>query len=202
MPFWHQRGKNSSFAVRGVCSAVFDSLWLYPFRLLSPWDSLDKNTGVCCHFLLQGIFPTQGSNPPLLRLRHCRRILYCWAIGEAPQIVLKHLHFLTCISWRIMYISISCINNSETSVQNASYFTFSPTSNLLSPCLWPPQLFHPQIFQVPHLWGSRICGFEISFVCFVNKLFLLQTLVSRPLACFTVGKWTWFSNKFGEPYRR
>ena len=32
-----------------------------------------KNTGVGCHFLLQGIFLTQGSNPGLL---HCRQILY------------------------------------------------------------------------------------------------------------------------------
>ena len=33
----------------------------------SPWDFLGKNTGVFCHFLLQGIFPTLGLNPsPLL----------------------------------------------------------------------------------------------------------------------------------------
>ena len=32
-----------------------------------------QNTGVGCHALLQGIFPTQGLNPALL---HCRRILY------------------------------------------------------------------------------------------------------------------------------
>ena len=38
-----------------------------------------------CHFLLQGIFPTQGSNPqPLPHLLHCRLILYCRATGEAP----------------------------------------------------------------------------------------------------------------------
>ena len=36
-------------------------------------DSPGKNTRVGCHALLQGIFPTQGSNPGLL---HCRRILY------------------------------------------------------------------------------------------------------------------------------
>ena len=36
-------------------------------------DSPGKNTGVVCHFLLQGIFPTQGSNPGLL---YCRQILY------------------------------------------------------------------------------------------------------------------------------
>ena len=39
---------------------------LQPARLLCPWDSPCKNTGVGCHFLLQGIFPTQGSNPHLL----------------------------------------------------------------------------------------------------------------------------------------
>ena len=46
---------------------------LEPTRLLHPWDSPGKNTGVGCHFLLQGIFPTQGLNPGLL---HGRQILY------------------------------------------------------------------------------------------------------------------------------
>ena len=32
-------------------------------RLLCPWDFPGKNTGVSCHFFLQGIFPTQRSNP-------------------------------------------------------------------------------------------------------------------------------------------
>ena len=41
---------------------------LQPARLLRPWDSSGKNTGVDCHALLQGIFPTQGSNLHLLRL--------------------------------------------------------------------------------------------------------------------------------------
>ena len=46
-----------------------DSMWPYglqPARLLCPWDSPDKNTGVGCHALLQGIFPTHGLNPCLL----------------------------------------------------------------------------------------------------------------------------------------
>ena len=34
----------------------------HPIRLLGPWGSLGKDTGVGGHFLLQGIFPTQGSN--------------------------------------------------------------------------------------------------------------------------------------------
>ena len=35
-----------------------------------PWDSPGKITGVGCHFVLQGIFPTQGLNPRLLYLLH------------------------------------------------------------------------------------------------------------------------------------
>ena len=37
-----------------------------PARLLCPWDSPGKNTGVGCHALLYGIFPTQGSKPESL----------------------------------------------------------------------------------------------------------------------------------------
>ena len=51
-------------------------LWLYgqqPAKLLCPWDTPGKNTGVGCHFLRQGIFLTQGLN---LCLLHCRQILY------------------------------------------------------------------------------------------------------------------------------
>ena len=53
---------------------------------LCPWDFPGKNTGVGCHFLLQGTFLTQGSNPWLLPLLlHCRQILYCWATKELPE---------------------------------------------------------------------------------------------------------------------
>ena len=55
---------------------AYDSLLphgLEPSRLFCPWDSQGKNTGADSHTLLQGIFPTQGSN---LGLLHCRQILY------------------------------------------------------------------------------------------------------------------------------
>ena len=45
-------------------------------------DSRGKNTGVDCHSLLQGIFPTQGSN---LGLPHCRWILYGLSHQERPK---------------------------------------------------------------------------------------------------------------------
>ena len=70
-----------------VASVMSNSLrrhGLYPTRLLCPWNSPGKNTGVNYHSLLQGIFLTQGSHLCLLRLLHCRRILYCWATMEAP----------------------------------------------------------------------------------------------------------------------
>ena len=55
---------------------------LQPTELLCPWDSPGKKTEVGCHFLLQGIFLTQGSNPCLL---HCRRILYHWATDKGTD---------------------------------------------------------------------------------------------------------------------
>ena len=73
--------------VRNVCSSlsvVSDSLRPHgqkPTRLLCPWQFPGKNTGVGCHLLLQGIFPTQGLNPHLLRLLH-------WQVDSLP---LHHL---------------------------------------------------------------------------------------------------------------
>ena len=66
-----------------------DSLWphgLYPARLLCSWNSPGKNTGVGRCFL-QGVFPTQGSNP---RLLHCKRILCHWTTREAATLMLYH----------------------------------------------------------------------------------------------------------------
>ena len=47
-----------------LCPTLFNPM--DPVRLLCPWDSPGKDTGVGCHTLLQGIFPTQGSNLSLL----------------------------------------------------------------------------------------------------------------------------------------
>ena len=71
-----------------ACSVTFDSMRPYelqPTRLLCPWDSPGKNTGVGCHALFQGIFPTQGSNPCLLH----------W---QADSLPLSHLGSCMCIT--------------------------------------------------------------------------------------------------------
>ena len=63
---------------------VYSVIQLCPIltRLLCPWDFLGKNSRVGCHFLLQEIFLTQGSNP---RLLHCRQILYSLSHKGSPR---------------------------------------------------------------------------------------------------------------------
>ena len=71
---WKTKSQKTQLSVSR--SVVSDSLWphgLQPARLLCPWNSSGKNTAVGSHFLLLGIFLTQGSNPSLL---YCRKILY------------------------------------------------------------------------------------------------------------------------------
>ena len=87
-----------------MCSVLSDFLRpheLYPARLLCPWNFPDKNTGVGWHFLLQGIFPSQGSNPCLLH----------W---QADSLPLHHLEspstvshdWNSMVSWLILPYSV------------------------------------------------------------------------------------------------
>ena len=69
------------------CSVVSDSL--RPHGLYSPWNSPGQNTGVSNLSLLQGVFPTQGSNPGLL---HYGWILYHLSHQGSPRI-------LECVSY-------------------------------------------------------------------------------------------------------
>ena len=61
-----------------VCMLSYVQLFVTPWttatRLLCPWDSPGKETGVGGHALLWGIFPTQGWNPRLLH----------WQVGSLP----------------------------------------------------------------------------------------------------------------------
>ena len=51
---------------------LFVTPWTVAYQAPPSMDSRGKNTGVGCHFLLWGIFPTQGLN---LGLPHSRRML-------------------------------------------------------------------------------------------------------------------------------
>ena len=76
---------------------------LQPDRLLCPWDSPGKNTGVGCHFLLQGIVPIQGLNPHLLSLLH-------WQAGSLTTSTWEA--WVYSLSWHIKQRSIGFISAS------------------------------------------------------------------------------------------
>ena len=71
------------------CQTLLQPNELQPTRLHCLWNSPGKNTGVGCHSLLQGIFPTQGSN---LGLLHYRQILY----------------HLSCQKWYVWLMGFTC----------------------------------------------------------------------------------------------
>ena len=105
-----------------------DSLWphrLLPARLLCLWNFPGKNTGMGCHFLLQGIFPTQGSNPHLLHLLHWQADslplhhlldfpfkstftygsqIPCWFIGLVNKLALGFFFYLVHFSLGFSYV--------------------------------------------------------------------------------------------------
>ena len=72
-------GMGALVRVAKSCLILWDP-WTLSHHALCPWNSPGKNPGAGCHFLRQGIFPTQGLSPCL---SHCREIFYQWAIREA-----------------------------------------------------------------------------------------------------------------------
>ena len=91
-----------------LCPWDFQGKRPWDFQGQSPWDFQGKSTGVGCHFLLQGIFPTQGSNPGLLRCRQTlyrlshQGISYCNEDGRSQMLqlrpsVVKYINILKCL---------------------------------------------------------------------------------------------------------
>ena len=104
-----------------MCSVTQSCLTLLPFglepsKLLCPWDFPGKNTGVGIHFLLQGIFPIQGSSLCLLHWQanslllsqmgstclSCPPLLGFWA-----SVFLVHPELLNCSSELLLLPSLS-----------------------------------------------------------------------------------------------
>ena len=80
---------------------------LQPHGLYSPCNSPGQNTGVGSLSLLQGIFPTQGSNPGL---PHCRQILCQLSHKESPRILDWVAYpFSSGSSWPRNWTRVSCI---------------------------------------------------------------------------------------------
>ena len=89
------------------CPTLCDSLGCSPPGSSVHADSPGKDTGVGCHALLQGIFPTQGSNQGRL---HCRWILYWLSHHGSPRILEWVAYpFSRGPSWPRNQIRVSCI---------------------------------------------------------------------------------------------
>ena len=71
--------KNKTKITERCVKILFQWLYYFPSLYIISWDFPGKNPGLHCHFLLQGIFLTQGFNLHLLILLHCRWLLYHWA---------------------------------------------------------------------------------------------------------------------------
>ena len=119
------------FSVTRLCPTLRPH-GLQPARLLRPWDFPGKSTGVCCHFLLQGIFTTQGSNPRLSYWQadfyHCVTWVYMlpwihiltfylfesWFLKNSVWECFGHcfIHFLDYDSIRLMYAIWFCVSSS------------------------------------------------------------------------------------------
>ena len=73
-----------------VCVRLLATPWTVACQVPLSMGFPGKNTGVGCHFLLQGIFPTQGLNPGLL---YCMQILYHLSHQGSPSDLLGIMNF-------------------------------------------------------------------------------------------------------------
>ena len=138
------------YPLRDCCCLVPKSclilLWphgLQPTGLLCLWDFPGRNTGVGCHFLLQGIFLTQASS---LCLLHCRWIPYYCATGEA---LLSELICFPCnpfsLSFGLIYMILLIICNRLWSE------CFCPLKTCTLKC--NPQIGGIGTWEMIRLWG-------------------------------------------------
>ena len=105
---------------------------LQPTRLLRPWDSPVKNTGVGYHAFLQGIFPTQGSNPGL---PHDRQILYHLSHQQSPRILVGNLSLLW-FPWWLRHYLIALASTGALEKQNFHCSFFVKFRILFFKCLF------------------------------------------------------------------
>ena len=142
-----------------------DSLQLH--RLYSPWNSPGQNSGVGSLSLLQGIFPTQGSNPGLL---HSRQILYQLSHKGSPWILDWVAYPFSSKSSRPRnWTGVSCIAD--------GFFTNWAIREAHKMASWEICLCLCCIKE-KDLWMRKLCCFLMKMrkqlCCFRNTAFLLE----------------------------
>ena len=91
---WSRWSQHSSFVDGGwviKSCPTLETPWAVACQAPLSMGFPSRNTEMHCHFLLQGIILTQGSNLSLLFLLDCRQILYCWATREASENIFLYI---------------------------------------------------------------------------------------------------------------
>ena len=132
----------------------FATLWIVACQAPLTWDSPGTITGVGCHALLQEILPTQGLNPRLLHLLHCRQVLYSWATREAPStpsILWKSP--LNILSSRFQITGIMFTRTAETAITRlTSILPFAPRWQTVIIIGWVQVLSCHKVYIQPSSW--------------------------------------------------
>ena len=149
------------------CSVACDYLCLHglqPTRLLCPWNFPDKNNGVNCYFLLQGIFPTQGLNLHVLHLLHWQTdSLPLHHLGSSYLTISILQYYKTCMESVIFLIEkkkleskrkLICLEHLQQSpAWLFSMFSFNPHHSIGWILLTPKYELHVCIWGV---WTEKI----------------------------------------------
>ena len=133
-------------------SVVSDSL--PPHGLYSPWNSPGQNTGVGSQPFLQGIFPTQGSNPGV---PHCKMLLYHLSRQGSPRI----------LEWAAYPFSSGIFQlRNQTGVSCITGWFFISWATREA-----PDFSLNQLLVLPATWTDSVFG-----LCFVDRghLFILE----------------------------
>ena len=139
-----------------------------PHVLYSPWNSPDQNIGVDSLSLLQGVFPTQGSNPGL---PHCRQILYELSCKGSPRILEWVAHpFFSRSSQPRNWTWVSCIAGRFFTNWAIREALLAYKVRAIRHHLWTrkwtltryqiSQCLHPWTFQPPEQWDINFCNLQ------------------------------------------
>ena len=157
-----------------VCT--LNHVWLFSVsstRLFCPWNFPGKNTGVGCHFLLKGIFLTQGSNPHLLCLLHWQVDSLPLVPPRKPRSLMRALLFLG-TSCCALYLCV--LSNSGVSVfTSPKEFLQSNSDDLQSQVIWGLLCPITKIPGLPFLW-ENLCGlisFQFASTCKCGFYFIV-----------------------------
>ena len=104
--------------------------------LFCPWNSPGKNTGVGCHFLLQGSFLTRGL---ILGFLHCRGILYHLSHQESQCLIIINCEFLLAVfpssfAENVLYVYMGYISVTCFFLFPLSYHSYHSHGRLPFPC--------------------------------------------------------------------